>query len=148
VRGVQSQLRDRGYGLALDGAFGPRTAAAVRDFQASRGLAADGIVGVRTWRALVLPSFLHMATCEAAASHLYEAWRNGDRKAARQVATRAAVDALQWGAAGPGLDFQGCQPEGGGCDCAYTYEGGAMHLHVSGNATAGHYVSTVTFVAD
>jgi peptidoglycan hydrolase-like protein with peptidoglycan-binding domain len=36
-----------------DSAFGPRTEAAVKAFQASRGLDDDGIVGRRTWEALL-----------------------------------------------------------------------------------------------
>jgi peptidoglycan hydrolase-like protein with peptidoglycan-binding domain len=40
-------------GLDVDGDFGPLTERAVRDFQASRHLAVDGIVGVQTWTALV-----------------------------------------------------------------------------------------------
>ena len=36
----------------IDGAFGPKTDAAVHDFQSSNGLAIDGEVGPQTWNAL------------------------------------------------------------------------------------------------
>ncbi|WP_438387080.1 peptidoglycan recognition protein family protein [Actinopolyspora saharensis] len=48
VRAVQHRL-----GTAVDGIFGPNTATAVRSFQADRGITTDGVVRVRTWRALL-----------------------------------------------------------------------------------------------
>lgn len=49
VRAVQSQLNESGAGIAVDGAFGPATATAVRNFQSAKGLSVDGIVGDNTW---------------------------------------------------------------------------------------------------
>jgi len=42
-------------GLEIDGIFGPRTEARVKEFQRSKGLVADGIVGPKTWAALFPP---------------------------------------------------------------------------------------------
>lgn len=57
-RGEDVALLQRKLSLIPDGIFGPLTEEAVRDFQKSRCLEADGIVGPRTWAALgiaVLP---------------------------------------------------------------------------------------------
>jgi peptidoglycan hydrolase-like protein with peptidoglycan-binding domain len=54
VRTLQHLLRARGQSVVVDGAFGQNTTAAVKAFQTSRGLTADGIVGPITWAALVV----------------------------------------------------------------------------------------------
>lgn len=53
VKILQVALNGRGYPLVADGAFGPRTDAAVRRFQSDRGLMVDGIVGPQTWVAVL-----------------------------------------------------------------------------------------------
>lgn len=47
VRVIQEEL-----GVKVDGDFGPKTEAAVRQFQRDNGLVPDGIVGTLTWAAL------------------------------------------------------------------------------------------------
>jgi len=54
IKTLQYLLQARGHSIAADGAFGPSTGAAVKAFQASRGLTADGVVGPVTWAALVV----------------------------------------------------------------------------------------------
>jgi hypothetical protein len=53
VVAIQYLLRAEGYALAADGTFGPQTTSAVKNFQQTKGLAVDGIVGPNTWKALV-----------------------------------------------------------------------------------------------
>jgi len=54
VRQVQARLRELGYAIAVDGDFGSQTRTIVRQFQISRALYVDGVVGRRTWAALGL----------------------------------------------------------------------------------------------
>lgn len=52
VRDMQADLARRGYGLIVDGVFGPATDRQLRAFQAEKGLTVDGIAGVSTLAAL------------------------------------------------------------------------------------------------
>lgn len=52
-RGEQVRILQRMLSLLPDGVFGRLTAEAVRDFQNSVGLVADGMVGPKTWSELV-----------------------------------------------------------------------------------------------
>ncbi|BAY24286.1 peptidoglycan-binding domain 1 protein [Calothrix sp. NIES-2100] len=54
VRILQRLLIAHGYGMRVDGVFGPLTETAVKAFQNRRSLLVDGIVGQRTWRELTL----------------------------------------------------------------------------------------------
>ncbi|MFB7231411.1 peptidoglycan-binding protein [Streptomyces fimicarius] len=53
VSAAQTALNKHGYGLGVDGQFGPATASAVKDFQSKQGLDADGVIGPQTWQHLV-----------------------------------------------------------------------------------------------
>jgi peptidoglycan hydrolase-like protein with peptidoglycan-binding domain len=54
VRSLQYLLDAHGARLAVDGAFGSRTNAAVVAFQRSHHLPADGVVRAGTWKALIV----------------------------------------------------------------------------------------------
>ncbi len=53
VAEIQGQLASMGYDVVADGDFGPATAEAVKSFQASHGMTADGLVGPSTYAALL-----------------------------------------------------------------------------------------------
>ena len=53
VKKLQKLLNQGDYKLDEDGIFGARTQAAVRDYQKNNGLDVDGIVGEKTWGALL-----------------------------------------------------------------------------------------------
>ena len=49
VKWLQYELNKHGYGLAVDGSFGAKTEAAVKDFQKQNNLVVDGICGKNTF---------------------------------------------------------------------------------------------------
>jgi len=49
---LQNLLKKKGANISADGSFGPATLSAVKNFQRSKGLAVDGVVGPKTWSAL------------------------------------------------------------------------------------------------
>ena len=53
VSNLQTILNQHGYGLAVDGIFGEKTRAAVRDYQKRYNLKLDGIAGPETWGSLL-----------------------------------------------------------------------------------------------
>jgi len=53
TREIQTGLSRLGYGLHVDGEYGPLTAAAILQFQKDHELEADGVVGKNTWAELI-----------------------------------------------------------------------------------------------
>ena len=57
VKQIQTKLKNWGYySGAVDGVYGSKTKAAVKNFQKKNGLTADGIVGAKTLKALGISS--------------------------------------------------------------------------------------------
>ena len=54
IKTLQYLLRARGHSVAVDSVFGPNTEAAVKAFQASKGLTTDGVVGPTSWAAFIV----------------------------------------------------------------------------------------------
>ncbi|MDJ0737907.1 MAG: peptidoglycan-binding protein [Nostocaceae cyanobacterium] len=52
VRRLQAMLKETGYEIDVDGFFGEKTEAIVKQFQEENGLTVDGIVGPNTWAKL------------------------------------------------------------------------------------------------
>ena len=55
VEVLQRLLVDEGANLRVSGTFGPKTKAAVRQYQRGQNLQVDGVVGHQTWGALSVP---------------------------------------------------------------------------------------------
>lgn len=65
VRKLQTALKRAGASLTVDGAYGPKTEQAVKNFQSDNGLTPDGICGPATWGAISLYTLDYTALTEA-----------------------------------------------------------------------------------
>ncbi|MFI7032386.1 hypothetical protein ACIBK1_27040 [Microbispora rosea] len=93
----------------------------------------------------------HLVTPSAAAKHLFDAWRKGDRNRGLEIATTTAVKTLfrtKYDPKGVKYFFQGCNSEPKGYGCAYSYEGGGMFMHVRGSKSRGYEVTSISYIAD
>jgi peptidoglycan hydrolase-like protein with peptidoglycan-binding domain len=99
---VQRLLRHHGVDVAPDHIFGPATAGAVRKFQESRGLDADGIVGDQTWPQLIAQ--LQQGDAGEAVFALQSSWRFIDHDGIFGPNTEALVRDFQEKS---GLDVDG-----------------------------------------
>ncbi|GAA3578651.1 hypothetical protein GCM10022419_070130 [Nonomuraea rosea] len=93
----------------------------------------------------------HIVKPATVAGHLLAAWKRGDRWSGLEVASAGAVKTLfkvKYDQNGVTHFFQGCGKEPKGYSCAYSYEGGAMFMHVRGSKTRGYEVGSITYIAD
>ncbi|MCK2212297.1 hypothetical protein MF672_000565 [Actinomadura sp. ATCC 31491] len=93
----------------------------------------------------------HLVKPSAVAGHLFAAWRRGDRYSGLEVASTGAVKTLfrtKFDPHGVAYHFQGCTKEPKGYSCAWSYEGGALLMHVRGSRSAGYEVRSISYIAD
>ena len=96
VKALQQQLNVAGYNLDVDGSFGPKTQAAVKDYQAKNGLAVDGYVGAQTSASLAGLTAKPAAPAQTSpANPSPSKWDNTDyNAAAREAAAAGNWDAV------------------------------------------------------
>ncbi|RJF71283.1 hypothetical protein D3875_06560 [Deinococcus cavernae] len=74
VSRLQTLLQAQGAEVGVDGFFGPETTDAVKGFQQSRGLEADGVVGPDTWAALEAQADTTQAATTPAEAPTFAQW--------------------------------------------------------------------------
>ncbi|MDO5645882.1 MAG: peptidoglycan-binding protein [Dermabacter sp.] len=104
VSSLQTLLNQRGASLRVDGIFGRGTNSAVRSFQSSAGLTADGIAGPKTWSALQGGSSASAAP--AAPSAPAPSQSSGFNGASIVALAEAQVNKpYAWGSSNPNVGF-------------------------------------------
>lgn len=93
----------------------------------------------------------HFAKPTLAAQHFYKGWQYTNRYRALEAGSEKAVKQLfkyKGSPTGMNHTYQGCFKEPKGYACSWTYEGGAISLHMRGSKAAGYAVSSVSLIAD
>lgn len=88
---------------------------------------------------------------QAAADGLFNAWKANNQDDASRYAKPQAVSKLfahPYSNDGTQYDKQGCTPQGGQFNCAWTYQGGSMQMTVEAWPGGGFVVDSVIWVAD
>ncbi len=91
------------------------------------------------------------ATPEAAANGLFNAWKKNNRNDAENYAKPQAIAKMfdhPYTDKSVAYTNQGCQPQGGQFNCAWSYEGGALTMTVEAWPGGGFVVDSVTYIAD
>jgi hypothetical protein len=118
---------------------------------------ADGVyfIGMRVqggasagYRVVSIDAPLRFSSPQSSAKHLVDAWLANDRAEARKAASATAVEALfSLGDRRHPPTSTGCTYRSFGFDCGYTIQGGALTMRVTGGASVGWTVQTVTRLA-
>ena len=102
VTELQKLLNNNGYSLSVDGIFGAKTQAAVKDYQQKNNLAVDGIVGTNTWGALTKAGTTTSAPTQSGNSFNYgeykpsDAVTNAEQMLNQQLAQKPGAYQSQW----------------------------------------------------
>jgi hypothetical protein len=100
------------------------------------------------YRVVAIDAPLRFANPQTSARHLVDTWLANNRAEARKAASTTAVDAMfSLGDRRHPPTFTGCSYRNLGFDCAYTIQGGALTMRVTGGASVGWTVQTVTSLA-
>lgn len=109
----------------------------------------DGILMIVSGKKVVkVYESRHLTKPSKAALWLFGAWKAHDRNRGLEVADAKAVNRLfraRFDPHGVPYTFQGCT---GTKTCAWSYEGGALIMHMYGSASRGYAVAKVTYIAD
>lgn len=95
VEQLQLLLNRNGAGLDVDGIFGYQTRRAVESYQASHGLASDGVVGPLTWASLLYGEGPTKSVTELAREVLDGLWGNGEDRKRKLTEAGYDYDAIQ-----------------------------------------------------